>query len=170
MSVLKVSLMSGSNEVRRTIIAAIVVVSMLALFGAAGCQPTAPQPEQPAVMQDPVPQDPADNGAGDLQIEDVVEGDGDEAQVGDTVRVHYTGRLMDGTEFDSSRERDEPFEFVLGRGMVIPGWDEGVQGMKEGGQRRLVIPPDMAYGEQGIGPIPPNSTLEFDVELLEVNP
>jgi FKBP-type peptidyl-prolyl cis-trans isomerase len=170
MSVLKVRLMSCSNEVRRTIIAAIVVVSMLALFGAAGCQPTAPQPEQPAVMQDPVPQDPADNGAGDLQIEDVVEGDGDEAQVGDTVRVHYTGRLMDGTEFDSSRERDEPFEFVLGRGMVIPGWDEGVQGMKEGGQRRLVIPPDMAYGEQGIGPIPPNSTLEFDVELLEVNP
>jgi FKBP-type peptidyl-prolyl cis-trans isomerase FkpA len=103
-----------------------------------------------------------------LYIQDVAQGTGDTAQAGDLVAVHYTGWLPDGQEFDSSRGR-EPFEFALGQGMVIPGWDEGVAGMREGGQRRLVIPSDLAYGPRGAGGvIPPNATLVFDVELLDV--
>jgi FKBP-type peptidyl-prolyl cis-trans isomerase len=104
-----------------------------------------------------------------LTYEDLECGDGEEATSGTTVTVHYTGTLEDGTQFDSSRDRGEPFTFVLGAGMVIRGWDEGLQGMLEGGQRRLEIPPDLAYGEEGVPPaIPPNATLVFEVELLEV--
>jgi len=104
-------------------------------------------------------------------------GEGAEAQEGQHVTVHYTGWLFDknapdnkGTKFDSSRDRDEPFDFPLGQGHVIPGWDIGVQGMKVGGQRTLVIPPEMGYGRQGAGGvIPPNATLLFEVELLGVH-
>jgi FKBP-type peptidyl-prolyl cis-trans isomerase len=104
-----------------------------------------------------------------LIYEDVECGDGEEAVSGATVTVHYTGTLEDGTQVDSSHDRDEPFTFVLGAGMVIRGWDEGLQGMQEGGSRRLEIPPDLAYGEQGVPPtIPENATLIFEVELLEV--
>lgn len=95
-------------------------------------------------------------------------GSGTAAEKGKTVSVHYTGWLTTGEKFDSSVDRGEPFEFRLGAGEVIPGWDEGVQGMKVGEKRRLEIPPDQAYGPQGVGPIPPNSTLIFEVELLEV--
>ena len=110
-------------------------------------------------------------------VVDTKVGDGAEANEGQTVTVHYTGWLFDknapenkGTKFDSSRDRDEPFDFPLGQGHVIQGWDEGVQGMKVGGQRTLVIPPEMGYGRQGAGGvIPPNATLVFDVELLGVN-
>jgi FKBP-type peptidyl-prolyl cis-trans isomerase FkpA len=103
-----------------------------------------------------------------LYVQDVQVGTGEVASAGDLVAVHYTGWLPDGTEFDSSRNRG-PFEFALGQGMVIPGWDEGVEGMREGGQRRLVIPSELAYGAQGAGGvIPPNATLVFDVELLDV--
>jgi FKBP-type peptidyl-prolyl cis-trans isomerase FkpA len=104
-----------------------------------------------------------------LMYEDLVEGDGEEAVAGRTVVVHYTGWLTDGTKFDSSLDRNSPFSFPLGGGRVIRGWDEGVQGMKIGGKRKLTIPPQLGYGPAGAGGvIPPNATLVFDVELLEV--
>jgi FKBP-type peptidyl-prolyl cis-trans isomerase FkpA len=104
-----------------------------------------------------------------LRYRDVKVGTGPEATAGHTVVVHYTGWLPDGKKFDSSRDRGEPFSFPLGEGQVITGWDQGVAGMKVGGQRKLVIPPDLGYGGQGAPPdIPPNSTLVFDVELLGV--
>ncbi len=103
-----------------------------------------------------------------LVIDDILVGTGDEVEVGDTVAVHYVGTLQDGQEFDNSKKRGEPFSFTVGEGMVIKGWEDGLVGMKVGGQRILVIPPDLAYGSQGIGPIPPNSTLVFSIELLEV--
>ncbi len=101
-------------------------------------------------------------------IDDVKIGGGEEAVAGKTVRVHYVGRLENGQEFDSSIKRGQPFEFTLGAGMVIAGWEEGILGMKEGGERTLVIPPQFGYGDRAIGPIPPNSTLLFSVELVEV--
>ena len=105
----------------------------------------------------------------ELKIEDLVIGSGAEAKPGDTVSVHYTGWLEDGTKFDSSLDRNQPFEFTLGQGQVIPGWEQGIQGMKVGGKRRLTIPPEMAYGKQGYGGvIPPNATLVFEVELLDI--
>lgn len=101
-------------------------------------------------------------------IEDVVVGSGAEAVAGKKVTAHYVGTLTNGTQFDSSVDRGAPFSFVLGAGQVIQGWDKGIVGMKVGGKRTLTIPPELAYGENGIGPIPPNSTLIFDVELLAV--
>jgi len=111
--------------------------------------------------------------ASGLQFEDTVPGDGAAASAGKTVRVHYTGWLYNdgqqGAKFDSSRDRNDPFEFPLGAGMVIKGWDEGVQGMQIGGQRTLIIPASLGYGARGAGGvIPPNATLKFDVELLAV--
>jgi len=108
-----------------------------------------------------------------LQYEDTVAGSGAEAKAGQTVSVHYTGWLYEdgraGRKFDSSKDRNDPFEFSLGAGMVIRGWDEGVQGMKVGGTRQLVIPPQLGYGARGAGGvIPPNATLLFEVELLGV--
>jgi FKBP-type peptidyl-prolyl cis-trans isomerase len=103
--------------------------------------------------------------------EDIKVGKGAAAKTGDTVKVHYTGTLLSGSKFDSSRDRNEPFEFKLGAGMVIKGWDEGVVGMKVGGQRKLTIPSDLAYGKSGHPPvIPPDSPLVFDIELLEIVP
>lgn len=104
-----------------------------------------------------------------LQIKEVRTGSGAEASPGRMVRVHYTGKLLDGTEFDSSRGRGEPIEFRLGTGDVIPGWDEGIKGMRVGGVRELTIPSDMAYGPEGRGGvIPPDAPLWFEVELVEV--
>ena len=105
----------------------------------------------------------------ELMIEDLTVGGGEEAKAGQYVSVHYTGWLTDGAKFDSSKDRDEPFEFPLGRGRVIKGWDQGVQGMKVGGVRKLTIPPELGYGAYGAGGvIPPNATLVFEVELLAV--
>jgi FKBP-type peptidyl-prolyl cis-trans isomerase len=105
----------------------------------------------------------------ELKIEDSKVGTGAEAVAGKTVSVHYTGYLTDGKKFDSSVDRGQPFKFQLGAGQVIKGWDQGVAGMKVGGKRKLTIPPTLGYGERGAGGvIPPNATLIFDVELLNV--
>ncbi len=111
---------------------------------------------------------PLPPGPDTLQKEDEKVGTGPEAKKGDKVKVHYTGTLMNGKQFDSSVGK-EPFEFTIGQGMVIKGWDEGVPGMKVGGKRKLTIPWQMAYGENGSGEkIPPKAALKFDIELLEI--
>ena len=113
------------------------------------------------------PKEVADDGT--LQITEIKEGTGAVAQKGKKVSVFYTGLLTNGTVFDSSKDRSSPFNFVLGSGMVIAGWDQGVEGMKEGGKRKLVIPAKLAYGERAVGGvIPPNSTLVFEIELVKV--
>jgi len=105
--------------------------------------------------------------ASGLKYIEIEEGTGETPQVGQTVEVHYTGTLTDGTKFDSSRDRNQTFKFKIGTGQVIKGWDEGVITMKVGGQRKLIIPPELGYGERGAGGvIPPNSTLIFDVQLI----
>ena len=109
---------------------------------------------------------PAD--AQQLKVEDIKVGTGAVAAAGKTVTAHYTGTLTDGSKFDSSKDRGRPFSFKLGAGQVIRGWDEGIAGMKEGGVRKLTIPPHMGYGERAAGRIPPNSTLLFEVELIKV--
>ena len=104
-----------------------------------------------------------------LQVTDETVGTGAEAVAGKSITVNYTGTLTNGTTFDSSYSRNQPFTFTLGEGQVIKGWDEGVVGMKVGGKRKLVIPPSLGYGDQAQGSIPPNSTLIFEIELVSVN-
>jgi FKBP-type peptidyl-prolyl cis-trans isomerase len=104
-----------------------------------------------------------------LIAQDEIQGTGAEAKLGDILTVNYTGKLQDGTVFDTSAGK-RPIQFVLGAGQVIPGWDQGLLGMKVGGKRLLLVPPDMAYGAEGYGPIPGNATLIFEVELLATNP
>lgn len=137
----------------------LVFVTILLAGCTKGCQKdrTPPQPETAAPTQ------------GQLQTKDVLVGTGATAEPGKRASVHYVGTLIDGTKFDSSRDRNLPFEFVLGKGQVIKGWDEGLVGMKVGGKRELVIPPALGYGDKASGPIPPNSTLKFEVELLALN-
>jgi FKBP-type peptidyl-prolyl cis-trans isomerase len=137
--------------------------------GSASAQPAA-QPAQtakPAETQKPAEQAPPSNEK--LEIKDLVVGKGTEAKAGDSVKVHYVGTLPDGKEFDSSKKHNQPFDFELGAGRVIKGWDQGVAGMKIGGKRKLTVPPSLGYGARGFPPvIPPNATLIFEVELLEV--
>ena len=105
----------------------------------------------------------------EVLVQDVVVGAGDVAVAGDRVTVHYTGRFVDGTTFDSSVDRGEPFQFILGVGQVIKGWDDGIAGMKVGGKRILSVPPEFGYGANDYGPIPGGSTLIFEVELLKID-
>ncbi len=109
------------------------------------------------------------NEPSELKIEDVALGQNKEAKNGDTLVVHYIGTLQNGTKFDSSVDRGQPFTFVLGSGQVIKGWEQGLLGMKMGGHRRLTIPPELGYGARGQGGIPPNSTLIFEIDLLDIN-
>lgn len=150
----------------------LAVLGLSAALMTAGC-------EQQGATEAPADASGAENMTAqisELQIIDVVEGDGATAEKGRQVVVHYTGWLYEpgadgdkGSKFDSSVDRNDPFVFPLGAGRVIKGWDEGVAGMQVGGKRTLIIPPDMAYGAQGAGAvIPPNSTLIFDVELLDI--
>ena len=130
---------------------------------------TSETPAPDAAAQAGVTDQPAAVPAGELQMEDQVVGTGDEAVEGKRVTVHYTGTLENGKKFDSSLDRNAPFTFNLGTGQVIAGWDQGVKGMKVGGKRKLTIPPNLGYGDRGVGGvIPPNATLLFDVELLKV--
>jgi peptidylprolyl isomerase len=149
----------------------------LLIISAGGCRDKVPEPEPPpkpapVAVEVPVPSasaEPAPTPVPVLVKEDSVVGKGVAAKTGDTVKVHYTGTLLNGTKFDSSLDRNEPFEFKLGAGMVIKGWDEGVVGMKVGGKRKLTIPVDMAYGKAGRPPtIPPNSPLVFEIELVKI--
>jgi FKBP-type peptidyl-prolyl cis-trans isomerase len=108
------------------------------------------------------------SGPSSLVVQDLVVGTGAVAASGDTITVHYVGRLQGGGQFDSSYDRNQPYTFTLGTGQVIAGWDQGIPGMRVGGKRRLTIPPSLGYGSQQYGPIPPDSTLIFDVELLSI--
>ncbi len=138
-----------------------VAIGALAI-ASASCTPPPPPPEAPVAA-------PAPKAEATLVKEDVVVGTGAEAKKGSAVSVHYTGKLEDGTVFDSSVERGQPFTFIIGEGKVIRGWDEGVVGMKVGGKRKLVVPPHLGYGEAGSPPkIPGGATLHFDIELLHV--
>lgn len=144
----------------------------LGLIGLVGCtkkddsmSTTAPATASTPAAATPVAAAPA----GELKSEDVKVGTGREAVAGKRVTVHYTGTLTNGTKFDSSVDRKQPFTFNLGAGQVIQGWDKGVAGMKVGGKRKLTIPPNLGYGANGAGnAIPPNATLIFDVELMKV--
>ncbi len=128
--------------------------------------PTATATAKPAETQKPAEAPPSNE---KLEMKDLVVGKGTEAKAGDSVKVHYVGTLPDGKEFDSSKKHNQPFEFELGAGRVIKGWDQGVAGMKIGGKRKLTVPPSLGYGARGFPPvIPPNATLIFEVELLEV--
>jgi peptidylprolyl isomerase len=103
-----------------------------------------------------------------IGIQELAAGDGAVVKDGDTVSMHYTGTFLNGQKFDSSRDRNQPFSFKVGSGQVIKGFDMGVLGMKKGGRRKITIPPDLGYGERGAGPIPGNSTLEFDIEIMSI--
>lgn len=152
--------------IRRTLLGFMPVIGILCFLS--GCAKSGSQDQSSSgiPMVNNVPSITTPSG---LQYQVLKEGNGFVAQSGRHVRVHYTGWLTNGTKFDSSVDRGEPFEFNLGQGQVIRGWDEGVAGMKVGEKRRLTIPPGLGYGEHGAGgTIPPNATLVFDVELLGV--
>jgi FKBP-type peptidyl-prolyl cis-trans isomerase len=152
--------------VRATFMQKAIVLLLCAFVGFACSKKT----EEPAPSSfKPAEAAPLPPGPEKLEIVDEKVGTGPEAKNGDKVKVHYTGTLMNGTKFDSSRDRNEPFELTIGKGEVIKGWDEGLPGMKVGGKRKLTIPWQMAYGEAGHPPsIPPKAALKFDVELVAI--
>ncbi|MDA1129488.1 MAG: FKBP-type peptidyl-prolyl cis-trans isomerase [Chloroflexi bacterium] len=139
----------------------LLILVFLATLGVACGSSAESDSNSEVIMAEPI------TTASGLQILTVVEGTGEKAELGKTAVVHYTGWLLDGTKFDSSVDRGTPFEFALGAGRVIKGWDEGVATMNIGGKVELIIPPDLAYGDRGAGGvIPPNATLKFEVEFL----
>lgn len=143
------------------VIAGVIIVSALKAKNAKyGWYGEVSPEQQPIATQEPM--------NSELKIEDAKVGTGKEAKAGDTVSVHYVSTFPNGSKFDSSRDREEPFSFTLGAGQVIQGWDRGVLGMKEGGIRKLTVPPDLGYGPNDYGPIPGGSTLHFEIELLKV--
>lgn len=157
------STISFSSELKTFALLALAGILLLSLVG---CTDEEARVKRPSGLQD---EEVTVKTASGLQYADLVVGQGREAHAGETVTVHYTGTLVDGTKFDSSKDRNTPFSFPLGAGRVIKGWDEGVEGMKIGGTRKLVIPPQLGYGARGGGSaIPPNATLIFIVELLDL--
>jgi peptidylprolyl isomerase len=135
----------------------------------AAVSPATPAPSKSIAMDNAEKQDVAITTASGLKYVEIVEGAGDLPKTGQTVSVHYTGTLESGKKFDSSRDRNQAFEFQIGEGQVIKGWDEGLSTMKVGGRRKLIIPAELGYGARGAGSvIPPNATLVFDVELLKI--
>ena len=158
-----------SARIRNRRIVMILILLIFLALAAFGIY-SALTPDEPAETALPTSSAEVITTASGLQYQDVLIGTGDLAEPGNRVKVHYTGRLEDGTQFDSSIDRGQPFEFTLGGGGVIQGWEEGIAGMREGGQRILTIPSDLGYGEAGRPPaIPGNATLIFEVELVEVN-
>lgn len=161
----------------RLILVSVTLIASLVLFAACGDDgeeevlPTITPPATEPATEGVLPSVSGEATVTDsgLQIIEIEAGSGDEAVAGQTVSIHYTGYLADGTKFDSSLDRGQPLTFVLGAGQMIPGFDEGVAGMRVGDKRRLILPPDLAYGPQGRPPlIPPNAELTFDVELMEI--
>jgi len=145
----------------------LIVAALVSLGVACASSDSSPSPD--SSLSSEVKVDTYTTAPSGLQYKDVVDGSGEQARQGATAVVHYTGWLLDGTKFDSSLDRGTPFEFVIGRGQVIKGWDEGVGTMNVGGKRELIIPPDLAYGDTGAaGVIPPGATLKFEVELIEL--
>jgi FKBP-type peptidyl-prolyl cis-trans isomerase len=149
----------------KTLLLVAALVGAAGMGGLSGCNKKTESGAPAAATGAAAPQ----NGSG-LMIEEVKTGEGALATKGKMVSVHYTGTLTNGTKFDSSLDRGQPIEFLLGAGQVIKGWDQGIEGMKVGGKRKLTIPPELGYGARGTpgGPIPPNATLVFDVELVAV--
>lgn len=147
-----------------------LLVAIMAITLSSACTKKSDQPAQTESTQASSAPATAQTATSDVKVEivDSTVGKGAEAVSGKSVTVHYTGTLKDGTKFDSSVDRKEPFTFSLGAGQVIKGWDQGVVGMKVGGKRKLTIPAELAYGANAVGAIPANSTLIFDIELLEV--
>ena len=148
---------------------AVLIFLGLGFMGMSGTGPGADQaPEGSLASAQVIMEELQSQGSvSELRIADILVGEGDAVASGDAVAVHYTGLLPDGTVFDSSARAGQPFAFVVGTGYVIPGWDQGLIGMKQGGKRLLVIPPHLAYGASGNGSIPPNATLVFEVELVQ---
>lgn len=159
-----------SNQSKLILIAVFVVGLVVAVIVATGGGDDSPEPFDPDSISKPEVEVPDGPPPKELQIEDITEGEGEEAVPGATLTMQYVGiNFSDGKEFDSSWDSGEPFTFQLGAGSVIPGWDQGIVGMKVGGRRQLIVPPDLGYGEQGSPPlIKPNETLLFVVDLLDV--
>lgn len=166
---------------KKSTILTVIILVIIFIFIILSKKPATSVPDMPDFNQlliSPTPQsnlmndqnqNPQVESVTQLQIEDIIVGTGAVAKTGDTVVMNYLGTLQNGQKFDSSYDRNQPFEIQIGVGQVIKGWDEGVPGMKIGGKRKLIIPPDMAYGAQGAGDIiPPNATLIFEVELLDI--